>query len=188
VRMELTSIVCTVQGIFLKTMSMTQRSAMDRRCLFTRCDVTGTSTYWHLFDVATEGKVKGKDRPVTGHEVPEVEYRYSSTLSLTSVLDSVGGQSHAPAPITPGKTRCPLYRRLGGPKGRSGQVRKISPPTGIRSPDPPGRSESLYRLSYPGHRACYQKLYFVILVIKTFCFWPFWIAFLPWMSAICSTP
>ena len=29
----------------------------------------------------------------------------------------------------------PLYRRLGGPQGRSGQVRKISHPTGIRSPD-----------------------------------------------------
>ena len=27
-----------------------------------------------------------------------------------------------------GKTRYPLYRRLGGPQGRSGQVRKISPP------------------------------------------------------------
>ena len=30
-----------------------------------------------------------------------------------------------------------------GPKGRSGQVRKISPPTGIRSPDRPARSQSL---------------------------------------------
>ena len=27
-----------------------------------------------------------------------------------------------------GKTRYPLYRRLGGPRGRSGRVRKISPP------------------------------------------------------------
>jgi hypothetical protein len=27
-----------------------------------------------------------------------------------------------------GKTRFPLYRRLGGPQGRSGQARKISPP------------------------------------------------------------
>ena len=34
---------------------------------------------------------------------------------------------------TPGKTRYPLYRRLGGPQGRSGEVRKISPPTRIRS-------------------------------------------------------
>ena len=37
-----------------------------------------------------------------------------------------------------------------GPQGRSGRVRKISPPTRIRSPDRPARSESLYRLSYPG--------------------------------------
>ena len=44
----------------------------------------------------------------------------------------------------------PLYRRLGGPQGRSGRLWKISPPTEIRSPDRPARSESLYRLSYPG--------------------------------------
>ena len=30
---------------------------------------------------------KGKVRPITGHEGPEGEYRYSSTLSLTSTLD-----------------------------------------------------------------------------------------------------
>ena len=30
-----------------------------------------------------------------------------------------------------GKTRYPLYRRVGGPQGRSGQVRKISPPPGF---------------------------------------------------------
>ena len=62
----------------------------------------------------------------------------------------VGGQHHAPAALPPGKTRYPLYRRLGGPQGRSGRVRKISPTTGIRSPDSPACSESLYRLSYPG--------------------------------------
>jgi len=49
---------------------------------------------------------------------------YSSTLSLTSALD--------------------------GPQGRSGRVQKISPPTGIRSPDRSARSETLYRLRYPG--------------------------------------
>jgi hypothetical protein len=63
----------------------------------------------------------------------------------------VRGQRHAPAALyPPGKTRYPLYRRLGGPQGRYGQVRKISPtPTGIRSPDRPARSQSLYRLSHP---------------------------------------
>ena len=56
---------------------------------------------------------------------------YSSSLSLTSVLHGVGGQHHGPAALTAGKTRYPLYRRLGGPQGRSGRVRKISPPLGF---------------------------------------------------------
>ena len=37
------------------------------------------------------------------------------------------GQRHAPAALPPGMTQYQLYRRLGGPQGRSGQVRKISP-------------------------------------------------------------
>ena len=42
------------------------------------------------------------------------------------------GVSVTPRPLfTRGKTRYPLYRSLGGPQGRSGQVRKISPPPGI---------------------------------------------------------
>jgi hypothetical protein len=32
------------------------------------------------------------------------------------------------SPLPPGKTRYPLYRRLDGPQGRSGRVRKIPPP------------------------------------------------------------
>ena len=66
--------------------------------------------------------------PRTGHEGPEGEQRYRSTLSLTSVLDGVGGQRLAPAALPPGKTRYPLYRRLGRPQGWSGRVRNISPP------------------------------------------------------------
>ena len=103
------------------------------------------STKWSYI-----GVYKGKVHPLTGHEGPVGEQRYSSTLSLTSALDWLGGQRHAPAALPPGKIRCPLYRRLSGPQGRSGRVRKTSPPTGIRSPDRPARSESLYRLSYPG--------------------------------------
>jgi len=53
--------------------------------------------------------------------------------------------------LPPGKSRYPLYRRMGGTQGRSGQVRKISSPTGIRSPDRPPRSQSLYRLNYRAH-------------------------------------
>ena len=65
-------------------------------------------------------------------------------------LDRGGWSAPRPGRFIPGKTRYPLYRRLGGPQGRSGWVRKNSPPTGIRSLDRPARSESLYRLSYPG--------------------------------------
>ena len=48
---------------------------------------------------------------------------------MTSALE--GGERSASRPgrtLPPGKTRCPLYRRLSGPQGRSRQVRKISPP------------------------------------------------------------
>jgi hypothetical protein len=39
----------------------------------------------------TEGEGKGF-HPRTGHEGPAGKYRYSSTRSLTSALDGVGGQ------------------------------------------------------------------------------------------------
>ena len=44
-----------------------------------------------------------KVHPRTGHEGPEGEQEYSSTLSLTSALDGVGGQLHAPVALPPGK-------------------------------------------------------------------------------------
>ena len=54
---------------------------------------------------------------------------YSSTLSLTSKLHGRGWSTPRPGHFTPGKeNRYPLYSRLGGRQGRSGQVRKISPP------------------------------------------------------------
>ena len=43
----------------------------------------------------------------------------------------VDGQRHAPAALHPGTTRYPVYRRLGGLQGRSGWVRKFSPPPGF---------------------------------------------------------
>ena len=63
----------------------------------------------------------------------------------------VGGHCHAHASLPPGKTRYPFYRRLDGPPGPVWTgAENLAPPTGIRSPDLPGRSESLYRLNYPG--------------------------------------
>ena len=45
---------------------------------------------------------KGKVLPRTGHEGPEGEYRYNSTLSLTLAPDGLGGQRHALAALPPG--------------------------------------------------------------------------------------
>ena len=57
--------------------------------------------------------------------------RYSSNLSLTSALDMGGLSTPNLGPFTSRKTRYPLYSRLGGLQGRSGGVRKISPPRGF---------------------------------------------------------
>jgi hypothetical protein len=73
--------------------------------------------------------------------------RWSKGLSLTSVLDGVGGQSHDLVTLPPlGKTLFPCYRRLGGLQGQSGWVQKIWPPTGIRSLDCPVCSELAVQL------------------------------------------
>ena len=51
-----------------------------------------------------------------------------------------GSASRPGRSLPPWKNRYPFYRRLVGTQGRSGQVRKILVPTGIRSLDRPVRS------------------------------------------------
>ena len=67
---------------------------------------SGTYTYLNIY------KGKGKLHPRTSHEGPEGEYRYGSTLSLTSALEGVGGQRNSPAALPPGKrpgTHCKMF-------------------------------------------------------------------------------
>jgi hypothetical protein len=63
------------------------------------------------------------------------EYKYSSTHSLTSALEGVSGQLHAPAALPQGKSPWyPLDRSLGGPQsrsGRGGEKKNSQPPPGI---------------------------------------------------------
>jgi hypothetical protein len=58
-----------------------------------------------------------------------------------------GSASHPGRFLPPGNTQYPLYRGLGGPQGQSWTGVENFTPTGIRSPDRPARSQSLYRLS-----------------------------------------
>ena len=71
---------------------------------------------------------------------------------MTAALE--GGEWSAARPgrtLPPGKTRYPLYRRLGGPQDRSGRAEK-SLPHRYSIPARPARRQSLYRLSYRAHK------------------------------------
>ena len=78
----------------------------------------------------------------------------------------MGGQRHAPAALPPGKRPC--NHCIGGWVGPSAGLDgrgKSRPPTGIRSPERPAPSESLYRLSYRGthqHTNTFYKYIFKI--------------------------
>ena len=77
---------------------------------------------------------------------------YSSTLSRTSALDGGGGdQPHAPTASTPGKDPVPIVQEAGWAPGPVWTGVENLAPTGIRSPDRPARSQSLYCLRYPAH-------------------------------------
>ena len=79
-----------------------------------------------------KGKGKGKGHPRTGHEGPEGEQMYSSTLPSTSVIDVGGWSAPRPGRFTPGKeTLYPLYRRLGGPRAGLDGCGKSRPPPGF---------------------------------------------------------
>jgi hypothetical protein len=62
----------------------------------------------------------------------------------------VGGHCHAPATFTPGKDPASIVQETGWAPGPVLTGAENLASTGIRSPDRPPRSESLYRLSYRG--------------------------------------
>jgi hypothetical protein len=66
--------------------------------------------------------------------------------------------STTPQPLYPGKDPVPIVQEAGWASGPFWTCAKNLAPTGIRSPDLPARSQSLYRLSYPGPKmACFNN-------------------------------
>jgi hypothetical protein len=98
-------------------------------------------------------KGKGKVNPRTGHEGPDVEQMYSSILSLTSALGEGVWSTSRRGRFTPRKDPVPIVLEAGWASWPVWTGAEIFAPTGILSPDRPFRSESLYRLSYPGQPA-----------------------------------
>ena len=76
---------------------------------------------------------------------------YSSTLSLTSALDVGGWSKPRPLPLyLREREPVPIAKEVGWAPGPVWTCAESVAPIGILSPDRPARSESLYRLSYPG--------------------------------------
>jgi hypothetical protein len=79
-----------------------------------------------------------------------------------------------PRPLYSRKGPLPMYKRLGGPTGPVWTGAENLTSTGIQSRDRPARSESLYRLRYPGPTSvvlnitvcklvCGREMYSVVL-------------------------
>ena len=64
---------------------------------------------------------------------------------------AVRGQRHDPAALYPGEDPVPIVQEAGWTPGPVCTGAKNLAPTGIRSPDRQGCSQSLYRLTYPAH-------------------------------------
>jgi hypothetical protein len=74
----------------------------------------------------------------------------------------VGGQRHAPAVLPTGRTRYPLYRKLGGPQGRLGRVQNILPPPGFGPRTVQPVATGYTDCAIPVHK---NTLYFLIIFV-----------------------
>jgi hypothetical protein len=85
--------------------------------------------------------------------------RESSGIALlclqTSALGGGEGSASRPGRFTPGKDPVSIVKEAGWAPGPVWTGPENLAPTGIRSPDRPARSQSLYRLSYRAH--CVSK-------------------------------
>jgi hypothetical protein len=69
--------------------------------------------------------------PCTGRTAPKGSRGIALPFLDHGSRRGEGSASRPGRSLPPGKTRYSLYRRLGGPQGWCGQVRKISPPPGF---------------------------------------------------------
>jgi hypothetical protein len=95
-----------------------------------------------------EGKDKGKGHPITGHQGPRRGVEVKLYSFSTSALGGGGWSAPRPGCFTPRKDPVPIVQEAGWAPGPVWTCAKNLTPTGIRSPDRPAHSQSLYRLSY----------------------------------------
>ena len=79
----------------------------------------------------------------------------------------MGGQRYDPTGLLRIKRPGTLRKDAGWVQGQAWMVAEILASTGIRSPDRPARSKSLYRLRYPGPLVLLSERDFNILGFKS---------------------
>jgi hypothetical protein len=85
---------------------------------------------------------------------------------MTTALEGVRGQRHAPADIYPGKDTVPNVQEAGWAPGPVWKGAENLDATGIRSADRPAHNQSLYRLCYPAHKSIKHLSYSYLYVTK----------------------
>jgi hypothetical protein len=103
-------------------------------------------------NVNRKGMGKKGSVPVTGLNWPRGWIEVHLYPFLTSALKGGGWSAPRPGRFTPEKDPISIVKEAGWAPGPVWTVRKNLAHIGIRSPDRPVRSQSLYRLSYPAER------------------------------------
>ena len=127
------------------------------------CPVCSVPEPYRSHDWALVPAKPGLQGWILVHEYMKVKWsRYRSSVAqkvgrgIALLFQDRGtrrGESSAARPgrtLPPGKTRYPLYRRMGGLQGRSGRAENLVP-SAIRFRTIQPVAQSLYRLSYPAH-------------------------------------
>ena len=70
---------------------------------------------------------------------------------MTTALEGGEGSASRPGRFYPGKDPVPVVQEAGWASGPVLTGAENLAPAGVRSPDLPARSQSLYQLSYPAH-------------------------------------
>jgi len=73
--------------------------------------------------------------------------------------------------FTPGKETVPIVQEAGWAPGPVWTGAENLASTGIRSPDRPARSQSLYRLTYPAHNLKHKGMLKFITLYNCFSLW-----------------
>ena len=101
---------------------------------------------------------------------------------MITALEGCGGQRHAPAAFYPGKDPVPIVPEAVWAPGPVWTSEENLVPTGIRSPDRPAHSQSLYRLSYRAHNNNYNNNnYFKCVNNYVYDYFNYRLPKLPWL-------